>query len=59
VFSHTESKIYHCAAWPWSDDFPGVTNPSHFNSSRLSNVENSGIPLENSLKNGCQSCTLG
>jgi hypothetical protein len=50
VFSHTESKIYHCAAWPWHDDFPGASNPSHPNSSRSSNAENPG-EMRNVQKN--------
>jgi hypothetical protein len=43
VLANTEEerKVYHCAAWPWNDDFPGVSNPSHPNSSGSSNVENS------------------
>ena len=40
VLSHTESKIYHCAAEPWHDDFPGANNPSPPDTSGLNNVEN-------------------
>jgi len=46
----SERRVMHCIAWPWSDDFPGASNPSHPNSSGSSNVENPG-EMRNVQKN--------
>ena len=46
----SERRVMHCIAWPWSNDFPGASNPSHPNSLRSSNIENPG-EMRNVQKN--------
>ena len=45
-----ERRVMLCTAEPWHKDFPGVSNPSHPNSSGSSNIENS-VEMRNVQKN--------